>query len=170
MPRWRRTLRGMLSMGATFSAGVGLAAGALAGLVSLLPGDQGGIELIRLVAASAMWAFPIGVVFSGLTALTARSARFDELSMGRFAAIGAGAGLAMFGLLALNAWDAWTPLNALGNATILASLGAGSAMASLAIARRAGGDRLRDGHLPDELAPADSEPPEPTALPGKVVP
>lgn len=157
MSRWMRTLRGMLGMGVTFSIGVGGVAGALAALVSLLPGDQGGVELIRLVAASAIWAFPIGIVFSGVTALTARSDRFEELSMARFAAVGAGAGLALFGLLALNAWDAWTPLNALGNATILASLGAGSAAASLAIARRAGDRRLTEGDeshvLPGEPTP-----------------
>lgn len=93
MQGWLRTLRGMIGIGLTFSAGVGVVAGTLAGLVSLLPGSQGGAELFRLVAASSLWAFPIGLVFSGVTAITARAARFEELSMARFAAIGAGAGL-----------------------------------------------------------------------------
>ena len=125
-------------MGLTFSAGVGAVASAVAGLVWLLPGVEGGPEMIRMVVASAMWAFPIGVVFSGALAITARGRSFDKLSYPRFAAMGAGVGLVFFGLLATNAWQAWDVTTALANATIFVVLGGGSATGALMLARRAG--------------------------------
>ncbi|MEQ9399057.1 MAG: hypothetical protein RJQ04_07780 [Longimicrobiales bacterium] len=132
-----RVVRGMLGMGLTFSLGVGAIAGVVAGLAWLIPGLGVGVEVFRLAAASAIWAFPMGVAFSGVLALT-RSRSFEKLSMPRFAALGAGAGLLLFVPLALNAWDAWTVETAMANAMIFVFLGAGSAAASLALARRAG--------------------------------
>jgi hypothetical protein len=127
----------MIRMGLTFSAGVGTVASAIAGVVWLLPGLGGGPEMIRMVVASAIWAFPIGVVFSGALALTAHGRSFDKLSLPRFAALGAGVGLAFFGLLATNAWQAWSLSTAIANATIFVVLGGGSATAALMLARRA---------------------------------
>ena len=72
MPRWQRVIRGMIGMGLTFSAGVGVVASTIAGLAWLLPGGGGGREMIRIVVASSMWAFPVGVAFSGLLAITAQ--------------------------------------------------------------------------------------------------
>jgi hypothetical protein len=138
MPRWLRVLRGMIGTGLTFSVGVGVVASMIAGLVWLLPGGEGGLEMIRLVVASSIWAFPIGVVFSGALAITARGVSFDKLSLPRFAALGAGGGLLLFGLLATNAWQAWSVSTALVNATIFVLLGGGSATATLLLARRAG--------------------------------
>jgi hypothetical protein len=138
MPRWLRVLRGMIGTGLTFSAGVGVVASMIAGLVWLLPGGEGGLEMIRLVISSSIWAFPIGVVFSGALAITARGLSFDKLSLPRFAALGAGGGLLLFGLLATNAWQAWSVSTALVNATIFVLLGGGSATATLLLARRAG--------------------------------
>ncbi len=138
MPRWLRVIRGMIGMGLTFSAGVAVIASAIAGLVWLLPGSDGGLEMLRVVVASSIWAFPIGIAFSGVMALTARGRPFDELSLPRFAALGAGAGLLLFGVLALNAWDSWSTTAALVNATIFVLLGGGSATATLMLARRAG--------------------------------
>jgi hypothetical protein len=137
MPRRLRVLRGMIGTGLTFSAGVGVVASMIAGLVWLLPGGEGGLEMIRLVVASSIWAFPIGVVFSGALAITARGLSFDKLSLPRFAALGAGGGLLLFGLLATNAWQAWSVSTALVNATIFVLLGGGSATATLLLARRA---------------------------------
>ena len=135
MPRWLRIIRGMIGMGLTFSVGVGVVASMVAVLPWLLLG--GDREMIRLVVASSIWAFPIGVAFSGVMAMTARGLPFDKLSLPRFAALGAGAGLLLFGVLALNAWDAWSVSTAIANATIFVLLGGGSATASLLLARRA---------------------------------
>jgi hypothetical protein len=49
-----------------------------------------------------------------------------------------GAWLLLFGVLAVNAWQAWSISTAIANATILVFLGAGSATATLMLARRAG--------------------------------
>ena len=138
MPRWLRVIRGMIGTGLTFAAGVGVVASMIAGLVWLLPGSDNGREMIRLVVASSIWAFLIGVAFSGFLATTARGRSFDKLSLPRFAALGAGAGLLLFGVLAVNAWDSWSVTTAIANATIFVVLGGGSATASLMLARRAG--------------------------------
>ena len=145
MPRWLRVIRGMIGTGLTFAVGVGVVASAIAGLVWLLPGAGAGREMIRVVVASAMWAFPIGVAFSGVLALTARGRAFDKLSLPHFAALGTGAGLLLFGVLAINAWSAWSVSTAIVNATVFVLLGGGSATATLLIARR-----VRPG-----LAPGD---------------
>lgn len=137
MPRWLRILRGMAGIGLTFSAGVGVVGSVIAGLGWLLAGGEGGLGMLQMVVASSLWAFPVGVAFSGFTALTARGRSFDQLSLPRFAAVGAGAGLLLFGTLALNAWDAWSPGTALLNAMVFAVLGGGSATVSLLLARRA---------------------------------
>jgi hypothetical protein len=131
-----RVIRGMIGMGLTFSVGVGVVASLIAVIPWLL--DGGDPELIRLVAATSIWAFPIGVAFSGVLALTRRGRAFDKLSLPHFAALGAGAGLLLFGVLSLNAWHAWSISQALGNAAILILLGSGSATATLMLARRAG--------------------------------
>jgi hypothetical protein len=69
--------------------------------------------------------------------MTARGLPFDKLSLPRFAALGAGGGLLLFGLLATNAWQAWTVSTAIANGVILTLLGAGSAVGTLLLARRA---------------------------------
>jgi len=148
MPRWMRILRGMIGMGLTFSIGVGVVASAVALIPFLLAG--GDRDLVRLVVASAIWAFPIGVAFSAVMALTARGRTFEKLSLPRFAAIGAGAGLLLYGVLAANAWQAWSTAQAVANGAIFVLLGAGSATATLALARRAGG-KLKPGDEPRRL-------------------
>ena len=145
MPRWLRVIRGMIGMGLTFSAGVGVVASMIAVLPWLLLGGDSGREMIRMVVASSIWAFPIGVAFSGVVAITARGRRFDKLSLPHFAALGAGAGLLLFGVLAVNAWASWSVTTAIANATIFVLLGGGSATATLLLARRAG-HALKSGH------------------------
>lgn len=127
----------MISTGLTFAAGVGLVASMIAGLVWLLPGSDAGRETIRLVIASSMWAFLIGVAFSGFLAITSRGRSFDKFSLPRFAALGAGVGLFFFGLLAINAWQAWSVSTAISNAMFFVLLGSGSATGTLFLARRA---------------------------------
>ena len=168
MPRRLRVIRGMIGTGLTFAAGVGVVASLIAGLVWLLPvGENNGLEMIRMVIASSIWAFPIGVAFSGLLAITARGRSFDKLSLPRFAALGSGVGLLFFGVLATNAWHAWSVPTAIANATIFVLLGGGSATATLLLARRAGpalhsGDESRSlGEGPSDVLPGVRiEPPQ----------
>ncbi len=137
MPRWLRVIRGMIGTGLTFAAGVGIVGSMASVLPWLLPGGYSGREILELVVKSSLWAFPIGVAFSGALAITTRGLPFDKLSLPRFAALGAGGGLLLFGLLAISAWQAWSVSTAIANATILVLLGGGSAAATLALARRA---------------------------------
>ena len=111
----------------------------------LVTGADSGREIIRLVIASSIWAFPVGVAFSGVLALTSRGRPFDRLSLPRFAALGAGAGLLLFGVLSINAWNAWSVADAIANGAIFVLLGGGSATATLMIARRAAGPALEPG-------------------------
>lgn len=150
MPRWLKTIRGMVGMGLTFSVGVGVVGSVIAVIPALLLGGDSVREVARLVAASAIWAFPVGVAFSGVMALTARGRAFETLSVPRFAALGAGAGLLLFGVLALNAWHAWSIPTAIANATIFVLLGSGSASAALLLARRVG-PALESGEEPRSL-------------------
>ncbi|HEX5004688.1 MAG TPA: hypothetical protein VFV65_05190 [Gemmatimonadales bacterium] len=137
MPRWLRIVRGMLTMGLTFSAGVFVVASTIAGVAILLFGVKPEPEMVITVVGSAIWSFPIGLAFAGFMALSARGRGFDKLTIPRFAAIGAGAGLLLYGLLALNAWQAWSADAAIVNAVLFVLLGSGSATASLLLARRA---------------------------------
>lgn len=164
MSRWKQIVRAMMVTGLTFSAGVGLVATVLAGIALLLPGPADVRELARLVTALAAWAFPVGVAFSGVTAVLFRNVRFEELSVPRFAALGAGAGLLLYGGLAAMAWDVWTVEAAVANALIFVGLGAGSATASLLIARR-GDTELPPGESRREL---DAGAPAPDGLTGSL--
>ncbi len=87
---------------------------------------------------------------SSWRAPTARGRSFEKLSLPWFAALGAGAGLLLYGVLALNAWDSWSVRTALVNATIFVGLGGGSATATLLLARRAG-PALTPGDEPPSL-------------------
>ena len=127
----------MIGMGLTFAAGVGVVASMVSVLPWLLLGGASGREMIRMVIASSIWAFPIGVAFSGVLAMSRRGSAFDKLSLPHFAALGAGAGLLLFGVLAANAWQAWSVWTAIANATIFVLLGGGSATGTLMLARRA---------------------------------
>ena len=90
MPRWLRVIRGMIGMGLTFAAGVGVVASMIFVLPTwLLLGGDSGRDLLVMVIKSSIWAFPIGVAFSGVLAITARGLPFDKLSLPRFAALGA---------------------------------------------------------------------------------
>ena len=138
MPRWLRVVRGMIGVGLTFAAGVGVVASVVLALPTwLILGADAGREMLEMVVKASVWAFPIGMAFSGALALTARGLSFDKLSLPRFAAIGAGGGLLLFGLLAANAWQAWSAMDAIVNGVIFVLLGSGSATATLMIARKA---------------------------------
>jgi hypothetical protein len=127
----------MIGMGLTFAAGVGVVASMISVLTWLLSGGGSGLEMIGMVIRSSIWAFPIGVAFSGALAITARGRPFDKLWLPHLAALGAGAGLLLFVVLGVNAWHAWSVSDAIANLTFFVLLGGGSATGTLMLARRA---------------------------------
>lgn len=135
MTGWKRILRGMIGMGLVFGVGVGSIATVIGLIAYFFLGA--GPEVLILIVGSTMWSTVMGVIFSGVLALLARGRNFDEISLPRVAGLGFLGGLAVFGLLAMNAWDAWTLDAAITNAVLLTGLGTGSAAASLLIARKA---------------------------------
>jgi hypothetical protein len=139
MPRWLRVIRGMIGTGLTFAAGVGVV-GAVIGGIAWLFGAVSGREVMEIVGKTSVVASLVGVGFSGVLAISARGRLFEKLSIPRFAALGAGGGLLYFLFIGIggNAFARWSVLNAIGNLTILTVLGAGSATATLLVARRAG--------------------------------
>jgi hypothetical protein len=144
----------MIGIGLTFSVGAGVVASMVFGLRWLLTGSESGLGMIRMVIASSIWAFPIGVAFSGVLAIARHGRSFDKLSLPRFAALGAGVGLLFFGFLAINAWHAWSVSTAIANATIFVLLGGGSATGTLMLARRAG-PALKSGDESRSLGEGD---------------
>jgi hypothetical protein len=130
----------------------------LVGVPVWLVGEISGYELMQIAGKCAVIAFPVGVAFSGMLALTARGRPFERLSLPRFAALGAGAGLLLFALIGMNAFRHWSVADALANLLILTLLGGGSATAILLLARRAGPARdypspsLRDPSPEETLA------------------
>ena len=108
--------------------------GALVGLVAAVGsgGPLGAIlETAFLYAASG---FVVGAMFSGILALTDGRRRFDEMSLGRFATWGAIGGLlispyTIFDGMAIT-------LSSVVGVGVITLLSAGSAAASLALARR----------------------------------
>ncbi len=148
MKGWLQRIRGALGMGLTW--GVGWApVGAVAGTVLyyLLPGA--GLGLSGVIALNAVTfaalGFVGGTIFATVLRLTEGRRRFDELSGLRFAGWGALGGLLLGGLAAaLGLWGAGLGVLGAGMMGAATLLGAGSASATLAVAR-AGGDGKRLG-------------------------
>ncbi len=153
MAGWPRRIRAMLGTGVTFAAGVTVV-GSIVAAVVMLAGEGSFHETFGMVGRFAVVSFVLGVAFSALLALTARSRRLAELSVPRFAALGGGAGLLYFLLLALNAYARWSVSDAIANLVILTVLGSGSATAILLLARRGGRPELEPGAEPRSLGDA----------------
>ncbi|HTE47351.1 MAG TPA: hypothetical protein VK636_19020 [Gemmatimonadaceae bacterium] len=137
MPRWLRVIRGMIGTGLTFAVGVGGVA-AIAGALVWLGGRITGREVMEIAGKFSVVAFLLGVAFSGVLAITARGRLFNKLSLRLVSALGAGAGLLYWVFLAMNGGRNWSPRDAIANFAMLIVIGAGSAAATLMIARRAG--------------------------------
>ena len=154
MPRWLRVIRGMIGTGLTFAAGVGGAA-SIVGVLVWLSDGMTGRELMQIVGKFSVVAFLLGVAFSGVLAITARGRLFNKLSLRLVGALGAGAGLLYWVFLALTGGRNWSARNAIANFVLLILMGAGSAAATLMIARRPGaalesGDELHGLGAGDE--------------------
>ena len=146
MPRWLRIIRGMIGTGLAFGAGVGVVASVIGVLVWLANGITGR-ELMQIVGKFSVVAFLLGVAFAGVLAITARGRQFNKVSLRLVGALGAGAGLLYFVFLALNGGRNWSARNAIVNLVLLTIMGAGSAVATLIIARRAVSARESDDEL-----------------------
>ena len=144
MKKWLTRIRGAVGMGLTWAAGwapIGAVLGLVVGVV--LGGVAPGVAVALNAGVFATLGFAGGAIFSTVLRITEGRHRFDELSLPRFAAWGAVGGL-LLGGLAITA-GVWGPGLTLldgiiaGAATVL---GAGSAVGSLALARKADDQEL----------------------------
>ena len=177
MNKWIRRLRGALGMGLTWAAGWAVF-GVLIGVTSiLLPGLPFWKPFFDVfdapLPALAVPGFFGGALFSIVLGLAGRRRRFDELSLPRFAALGAIGGLMLsllpaamvgVGLATINAESGlglWQLTAMISGPLIL--LSAASASASLILARKAQQHRP-DLRLPS-LPPQDGIASEPISQP-----
>lgn len=138
MAGWKRIIRGMVGTGLVFGAG-STAVTLCVGVAAMIFGNAQ-LDDLRFAGRVGVVGFILGVAFSGILAVAARNRRFTQLSIPKFAAIGASAGLAYFLLIATNAWNVWTPSTAIWNFLLLTGMGSGAATATLLVARRARGN------------------------------
>ena len=146
MPTWFKRVRATLGMGLLWAAGGMGVGGVIELLDNVLPGG------LAMASRVDMWpqtlaipGFIGGVLFAVVLMIAARVQRFDELSMPRFAAWGAVAGLAL-GVIAM---AIGAPVMFLG---IMSLAGTVAGAGSLLIARRASS--------PAALPRADDDAPE----------
>lgn len=137
MKRWLRRLRGAVGMGLTWAAGWFAVGMAIELIHNVWPNPVGSMVDIW-PAALALPAFLGGLGFSLVVGIAGRRRRFDELSLPRFAAWGAAAGLLLSLIptaLAVAGTVTVTEAVATGGAVTL--LTAASASGSLLVARTA---------------------------------
>ena len=138
MKKWLRRINGAVGMGLTWAAAWG-GVGAILGLLGffwppsmgppLILGPVGGLVSFGVAG------FIAGGTFSTVLGITEGRRRFDEMSLPRFAFGGALGGLLLSMLFVLGGGGG--SLDSLGIYGVITLLGAGSASASLALARRA---------------------------------
>jgi hypothetical protein len=140
MQRVFKIARGALVMGLTWAAAWG---GVIGGGIELLANIIPDLAFARW---ADIWIFELGIpgfftgaAFSLLLSLSERSRSFEQLSLGRFAALGAAAGLIFTGLLATMSLGSTTLPNLLARATLIsipvAALGAATSSSVLLLAR-----------------------------------
>ena len=149
--RWKRVLRGMLGMGATFAAIGGGFFAAMTAIAAVL-GRLEAEDPFFGVAAGAVWGFAIGVAFSAVLAAAGSRVGFEKLSIPRVAAMGAIGGFflagALIGLTKLAGNNFTGVVEAL---TFLPVLGALAGAGSLVVARRSDEPTVPIGRRGDEL-------------------
>jgi hypothetical protein len=128
---WLRRIRAALAMGLLWAAGGAAVGGFIELLDNVLPAAH---PLTRLVdmwpQTLAIPSFVGGVVFATVLGIAGRRRRFDELSLPRFTAWGAVAGVLLGGL----ALSIGAPLAFIGITTLWCAV---AAAGSLTLARRA---------------------------------
>ncbi|MDQ3997378.1 MAG: hypothetical protein M3303_10215 [Gemmatimonadota bacterium] len=130
MKKWFRRIRGAVLMGLTWA----VVWAPVAVLIGMIVDPDGSMDEMW-VAIGAYPGFLSGVFFSAVLGIAGRRRRFNELSLSRFAAWGAVAGL-LIGVLPFVVGDA--NIERLGVVVIgsITLLGAVSAAGSLALARK----------------------------------
>src|SRR5689334_13822434 len=97
----------MVGTGLTFAVGVGSIA-TIIGSIAALVGGGSFREVFRIAGRLSVAAFLLGIGFSAILAIAARSRRLANLSIPRFALLGAGAGLVYFALISINGVGHWS--------------------------------------------------------------
>src|SRR5687767_3976371 len=154
MKKWLRRIRGALLMGVTWAliwAPIGL-------LIGMIVDPDGAMDE-PWIAVGTLPGFIGGVIFSVVLGIAARSRRFDQLSISRFGAWGAAAGLLVSVLSFLGSVNprlpTWLPFVVIGSITAMSAV---SAAGSLVLARMA-----EKRSLPASEDWAEVEPPESAA-------
>lgn len=156
MKQWLRRIRGAIGMGLTWALGwavAGILIGVISKLLPFLPWDWFFEIFDAPLPAMAVPGFFGGVFFSMVVGIAGHSRRFSELSVPRFAALGALGGLLLtlfpFFLVAVglastdgSAFSAWEVLRVM--APIFVLMGAASAAVTLLVARKAEKRELLD--------------------------
>ncbi len=153
MKRWLKRIRGALGIGLTWAAAwVGF------GSIVALVGGSGLSELLLRSALLGGAGFIGGSIFSVVLGIAEGRRRFDEMSLPRFAGLGAVGGFLIAApLVALSVVAGGTP-NAFLSLAVISLMGAGSAAGSLALARRADDRELLDaGEGIAEIGMTDEE-------------
>jgi hypothetical protein len=155
-----RRVRGAVGMGLTWAAGWGFVGGMIELIWNLWPGFPLGPVVDIWPIVLAIPGFLGGVVFSVVLRIAAGRRRFDELSLLRFGAWGAAAGLLLGGLLFAMGFGSgeplWLRIAVLAGPTTL--LGAVSATGTLALARMGTRRELPAGNADvDDVGLTDAE-------------
>lgn len=138
MPRWVRVIRGMVGTGLMFALGVG-GATAIILLIAMLAGKVTALELMQVSGKLSVVSFLLGVLFSGVLALTAGGRSFNKLSLQFVTALGAAGGFLYFLFIGFaNGFSVWSPGDLVANLVLLTVMGAAAAAGVLLLARRAG--------------------------------
>lgn len=135
MGRWSKRIRGAIGLGLTWAA-----AWFAAGMVLLVIVGPDAAD-VPFPLGFGLLGFLAGATFSVIVGIAENRRRFDQISMPRFAGWGALGGLLFSGVFALAAGLAGEFL-ILG--PLFAIAGAGSAVGTLALARRADSNALPD--------------------------
>ena len=134
---WWRRIRGALGMGLTWAIAWGGAGMIVALGFVLASGSRPDAPFPLLFSA---FGFVAGVIFSGALGIVERRRRFDQMSLPRFAAWGAAAGLLLSTIFVLAVSLAGDPTflwNLVVVGPAFAAAAAGSAAGTLALARKA---------------------------------
>lgn len=142
MKKWLRRIRGAVGIGLTWAA-----AWFGAGLVLLLVVGVGAAD-VPFPLFFGLLGFLAGAIFSGVLGILAGRRRLDQMSLPRFAGVGALGGLLLSGIVRLAA-GADAEFVVLG--PVFALAGAISAAGTLALARKAEKRELLDKNQAREL-------------------
>ena len=140
---WLRRIRGAIGMGLTWGA-AWFGGGMVILLGMLVTTGTTGADVPYPIGFGAL-GFVAGVTFSGVLGLVAGRRRFDEISLPRFTALGAGGGFlfaVLFVVLVTLVDDPTFLSNLVVLGPVFAAAGAGCAAGALTLARRAEDEAL----------------------------